>query len=394
MPPTTMDHVRHLAETIGPRGSTTPEEEEAARYAAGVLREGGLEPVTEVFTSARSAWYPFALFAGAMLVGELLFWLIGQWGALIGLLLGLAAFICVLLELAFQPNPLSALLPMGRSQNVWVRIPPREETREQVVVLGHLDTHRTPLIFSTRRWTRLFGKVMPAGLLSALVLIALFAVDVFIQGLQWRLASLPFALVLLVLFLLIVQADLTPYGPGANDNASGAAIVLSLATRLKEQPLRRTAVWAVLTGCEEVGLYGADALVQTHRQDLGRPVWISIDEVGGRGAVPGYVVEQSWLLTDRSDPDLLTAADRVAGHHPELDARPMVVRGVYSDANVGGKYGYRLLPLGGKWLEPALSNWHRPTDVVANVDPEVLQRSETFAWELLQEIDRRASAKA
>ncbi len=32
---TAMDHVRTLAETIGPRGSTTAEEEAAARYAAG-----------------------------------------------------------------------------------------------------------------------------------------------------------------------------------------------------------------------------------------------------------------------------------------------------------------------------------------------------------------------
>ena len=31
---TTMDHVRHLAQAIGPRGSTTPQEAEAARYAA------------------------------------------------------------------------------------------------------------------------------------------------------------------------------------------------------------------------------------------------------------------------------------------------------------------------------------------------------------------------
>jgi hypothetical protein len=32
-----MDHVRYLAESIGPRGSTTPNEAEAARYAAEIL---------------------------------------------------------------------------------------------------------------------------------------------------------------------------------------------------------------------------------------------------------------------------------------------------------------------------------------------------------------------
>lgn len=37
-----MNHVRYLAETIGPRGSTTSLEAEAARYAAQMLRDSGL----------------------------------------------------------------------------------------------------------------------------------------------------------------------------------------------------------------------------------------------------------------------------------------------------------------------------------------------------------------
>lgn len=73
-----IDHIRHLAETIGPRGSTTPQEAEAARYAADVLRRLGLEPVTEPFTSARSAWYPYALFSGLALLAEVLFWAAGR----------------------------------------------------------------------------------------------------------------------------------------------------------------------------------------------------------------------------------------------------------------------------------------------------------------------------
>jgi hypothetical protein len=36
-PSTAMTHVRYLAETIGPRGSTTPKEAEAAAYARQVL---------------------------------------------------------------------------------------------------------------------------------------------------------------------------------------------------------------------------------------------------------------------------------------------------------------------------------------------------------------------
>ena len=76
----TMKHVRYLSETIGPRGSTTIQEAEAARYVAQVLQKAGLEPSSESFTSTRSAWTSYAPFSGLVLVGILLFWLGGRAG--------------------------------------------------------------------------------------------------------------------------------------------------------------------------------------------------------------------------------------------------------------------------------------------------------------------------
>ena len=133
-----MDHVRYLAETIGPRGSTTPQEEEAARYAAQVLREAGQDPVTETFRSAQSAWYPSALFCGLTLSAVIAFWIGGLRGALVALVLTLLAVASILLELAFRPNPLRWLLPRAKSQNVWVKFAPRDaagETRPQAAGL-------------------------------------------------------------------------------------------------------------------------------------------------------------------------------------------------------------------------------------------------------------------
>jgi len=315
-----MQHVRYLAETIGPRGSTTEKEAEAARYAGRVLREAGFEPVTEGFTSARSAWYPYALFSGLVLVGELFFWFGGQGGAPIALVLTVIAMVSVLLELAFRPNPLRWLLPKGHSQNVWVRVPPRQEPREQVVLLGHLDSHRTPLVFSTDGWTKLFSVLVPIGLVCVIILGILFAIGSVSAALIWRFVSLPFALVVLGLLLITLQADLTPYTAGANDNATGAGVVLSLATWLKQEPLAHTTVWAVLSGCEEVGCYGAEAFARAHKQELQNAVWMAIDSVGGAGASPSYLKRETFLLTVRSDPGLTALFERVAQRLPELDA--------------------------------------------------------------------------
>jgi hypothetical protein len=386
-----MDHIHHLSVRIGPRGSTTRQETEAAEYAASVLTAAGLESTTEPFVSARSAWYPSALFCALALGGELLFWLAPGRGAAGALILTVAAVVSVLLELAFRPNPLRWLLPTGLSQNTWARISPSDEVRERVVLLGHLDSHRTPVAFSTERWLEIFGLLVPAGLVCSLVLAVIFGVGTFALTPTLKWISLPFALVLFAVLCVTLQADLTPYTAGANDNASGAAVVLDLAMRLKAQPLAHTAVWAVLSGCEEVGCYGAAAFARGHIGELGRPAWITLDTVGGSGAGPAYLTRETFLLTAKSDPELLELAERVATRHPEFDAYAHSFKGAYTEGAIGAKHGFRILTLVDHRRDGVLPEWHRPTDVIENVDPGTVERTELFVWELLQELDREAA---
>lgn len=391
---TAMNHVHYLSNTIGPRGSTTSQEREAARYAEKTLRQAGLEPITESFISARSAWYPYVLFSGLVLASQMLFWIGGRGGAIVAVALTSFAIVSVLLELAFRPNPLRWLLPKGRSQNVWVRLQPKDEVREQVVLLGHLDTHRTPLTFSTDKWVKLFNMLVPAALVSTVLIVILFAIGITAPGWLWRLASIPFALVVLGVFLLTLQADFSPYTVGANDNATGVEIALNIAQRLKDKPLEHTLVWVVLSGCEEVSCYGADAFARAHRDELGNAAWIALDAVGGIGAPTTYLTRETFLLTSRSDPSLVALADHIAECHPELNARSHVFKGAYTEGAIGCKYGFRVLTLIGHRRDGILPEWHRPTDTAENVDSAVVKRTETFTWKLLQEIDREAKNKA
>jgi hypothetical protein len=210
--------------------------------------------------------------------------------------------------------------------------------------------------------------------------------------LKW--ISVPCALVLLAVLGITLQADLTPYTAGANDNASGAAVVLDLAVRLKRQPLAHTAVWAVLSGCEEVGCYGAAAFARGHKGELGRPAWIALDSVGGAGAGPAYLTQENFLLTAKSDPELLELAERVATRLPELDAYAHRFKGAYTEGAIGSQHGFRVLTLVGHRRDGVLPEWHRPTDVMENVDPDTVERTELFLWELLQELDREAARSA
>jgi hypothetical protein len=229
---------------------------------------------------------------------------------------------------------------------------------------------------------------VPVGLLSTVVLIVLFMIGIFAGGSLWRLLSLPFASVLCGLLLITLQADRTPYTEGANDNATGAAVVLSIAERLAREPLDNTAVWALLSGCEEVGCYGADAFARAHQGELEDAAWIALDGVGSSGGRTVYLERETFLLTARSDPGLIALAERVASRRPDLDVGAGVfAAGGYTEGSIGAVYGLRVLTLA-SLREGALAEWHRPTDVVANVDPDVVERTETFLWELLHEMDR------
>lgn len=380
-----IDHVRHLAETIGPRGSTTAAEAQAADYAEAVLSGAGLQPITESFRSPRSAWLPYALFSALMLMAVALH-LVGQEFA--SLLLVLFSVSSALLELSFRANPLRWLLPTGQSQNVSSRIRPKASSRRQVLLLGHLDSHRTPLVFSSPGWLKVFRVLVPLGLAASFGLLLLIAARFFDPEPLWRNLSLAPAVVFLLNLAITVQADLTPYSHGANDNASGAGVVLSLAERLAADPLPNTETWVVLTGCEEVGCHGAEAFARKHAADLEGAVWLTIDAVGGGRTRLTLISKETFLLPVPSDPQLLQLGEEVAADHPELGAQLRGFAGAYTESVMGAKYGHPVLTFIAVGAEGLPPEWHRTTDVVQRIDESALARCEAFVWEMLQRLDR------
>jgi hypothetical protein len=382
--------VRYLAETVGPRGSTTPKEAEAAAYAKQVLEGLGLAPKVETFTSAKSAWWPYVLVTGVALIAEGVFLIGGRVGAIIAALLAAGMLISTILELSFNPNPLRWALPKGQSQNVWAVVPAAGQIKHRVVLMGHLDTHRTPLVFSSQRWVALFNLLIPLGLLGIVLNGILYGIGAVSDDSLWRIVSLVPSALILGIFALTLQADFSPYTAGANDNATGVGAVLSLAARLKREPLRRTEVWLVCSGCEEVACYGAADFVRRHRAELADGYFIVLDTIGGPGAGPCYTASETFLLTAKSDGGLIKLAEAIAARRPELDAYSRAFHGAYTEQSLSIKVGLKSLAFVNVRRDGVLPNWHQPSDVFANVDPDVLDRTETFVWELLQEIDSAA----
>ncbi len=167
-----LKHVRVLAVDIGPRPSTYAGERRAAEYALAVLTRAGLvTPHLEGFTSGRSTYRPYTWAFVAGLLGHALAGL----GPLPNPLLegegtshtltsqvrvreGVAAVLNALGAWAFfreatLRDPWGRRLSLrGPSHNVVGLVKPRGEVRRRVVLFGHLDTHRTPVFYSSARW--------------------------------------------------------------------------------------------------------------------------------------------------------------------------------------------------------------------------------------------------
>lgn len=380
-------HIDHLARGIGPRGSTTAGEAAAAEYVRETFLRAGLEPSVERFRSAVSAWWPFAFASALVLVAFAVYPLAGRVSAGVALAVAAIAVSAAAREIHLRDNPLRLPLPRRESRNVWAAVPAGGETQHRIVIVGHLDSHRTPLLFRSLGWQRLMHVLVPAGFVAMAALVVLFAVGVFIQTHTIYVISFVPAVVVIPLLLFTLQADLTPYTPGANDNASGAALLLILAESLAREPLPDTEVWLVATGCEEVGCYGAVTFFRRHLAELRDTAVLVVDTVGGAGSGPCYLLSEGMVLPHEYDPGLLSLADAIAADRPELGAYSRRMTEAYTEGLPAIQASLRALTLCGFTPDGELPNWHQTTDTVDNIDRQVLARNYAFIQELLVRID-------
>lgn len=405
----TLDTLRALAEDIGPRGSGTDEERKAAEYLAGRLEALGLSPETQRFRSALSAYHPCALAAGVTLLAVFLLWQPQPVGAVAAVVLSALALASLLLELAFRPNLLRWLLPIGDSQNIYARIAPSGEARQSLVVVAHYDTGRAPRMVRSAGGLRLFGLLVPLSVGSIAAVAALSLAGVFAPiglrpgtgagafegfSLALRYASLVPGVIALAILALMIQADRAPFAAGGVDNAAGAAVALSLAERLTTEPLTGTEVIVAFTGCAEVGAYGADALLATLTAERADRMLFVIDRIGGNGCDPTVIAGERALRVAPSDPALVAIATRTLAANPELGGRVRSLANARGELSLGVHRGLRSIALGAMTPAGRAPNLPQLGGTPAGVDPDALSRVEETAWRLLRAFDGVEAAAA
>ncbi len=266
-----LERVRYLSEEIGPRGPTGEGERKSAEYARSEFAKFGLTPVWETFKSARSIFQPHLIGSIGMLIAFIIYPLGGTTTAVIAALLSILVLATELLELGFQNNLYRLILPKGESQNVHAVIPPAGEHTSDLVIVGHLDSQRTPFIFRSPKHVKFYDNFVTLVFITFIIQVLVYSLSIFFP-LSWAwYATIPTAICAVLLAAICIEADSTPFTAGANDNATAAGMVLTLAEQFAKKPLEHTRVWAVCTGCEEVQHYGMIDFYRRHLADLKSP---------------------------------------------------------------------------------------------------------------------------
>jgi Peptidase family M28 len=324
------------------RGSATPGERRSAEWVAERLREQGARDVRlEEFGYQRTfAHAQAAHFA----VGAL---------AALGRrrLLAAAALVSFELEYSGRRQWLRGVLPRETGVNVVGRLPAVGTRQRTLVLVAHHDAARTGAMWDPRM-SRLGDRAAAStGKRASLALLPEAALVAAALGAR----KLPAAVLGLALALVLDQAR-SPVVPGANDNASGVAGVLELVGRLGARPAGLEVI-ALFCGCEESGMGGMAAWLESEELDPASTLVLGLDTIGS--GEPIVLEAEGGLWPVRYREQDVAAAERAGLRRWRL--------GAWTDPVLAALRGLPALSILSV-RDGGFPNYHLPTDVPANVD--------------------------
>jgi hypothetical protein len=391
-----MELIRDLCSIEG-RGPGTDAERRAARLLAerlsGLGRKAELEPT---FVHPQYALV-FTLHAAVAIAGSVA--AIAE--PAIGFALVLLAAASAYLDLNTRLYLLRSLFFRRASQNV-VSPGQKPEAPDRLILVAHYDAARTGYVFS--RGTKLAKRLSERGRLALgpfriffwggiVPLLPILGAQMAGVDAQWlsALQAIP-TILLIVAGFLMIDIALSKIVPGAYDNASGVAAVLSAAEELDSEPLENLDVWVVLPGSEESLCEGMRSFVRDHRGELDpeRTVFLNVDSVS-HGEIT-YEVSEGAVVSYPLDAELVELAEAL-GEDPRFNARALRYP-LLDDALPARLRGLRAITI--RTTEDGLpAPWyHTEADTPDRVDSAALTRATEFVVGLSRLVDRELGRRA
>jgi hypothetical protein len=388
-----MELIRELCSIEG-RGPGTDAERRAANMLGGRLRAIGRDVHLEPTYVHPQYALVHALHAAVAIAGSVL----ATVEPAIGFGLVLLAATSMYLDLNTRFYLARSLFFRRASQNV-VSPGRRPDAPLRLVLVAHYDAARSGYVFGERglrlarrlseRGRLLLGpwRLIFWGGMAPLLAILGARMAGFEPGWISILQLFPTVLLILTVFLLLDIA-LSAIVPGAYDNASGVAAVLSAAQRLQDEPPENLDLWVLLTGAEECLDEGMRSFLRENRKQLDpkRTVFVNVDSVS-YGSVH-YIVSEGPVVSARMDPTLIELCEALSAD-PAYPATP-VRSPVSTDALPVAIRRRRAITITGltDGLPPP---WYRAhDDTPERVVGPALTRATDFAVGLARLIDREA----
>jgi len=378
------------------RRAGTDAERRAANYLADTLRGAGRR--ADVEPTYVHPQYPL-VHAAHCLLG-----IAGSLASLalppLGFALVLVAALSMYLDLNTRLYLVRRLFFRRASQNV-VSPGGRPDAPARLVLCAHYDAAQGGRLFDPRtvgRAARLQARLpFPIGPFR----IVFWALASLIPILGARMAGIDAGwlsviqllptLVLIVATFLLVDISLSPAVPGANDNASGVATVLSLAAALDRDPPENLDVWVVLAGAGWSLHEGMRSFLVRHRKRLASeaPYVVCVDTVG-LGDVR-FETAAGWVVTYPMDRRLVELCEAVAAADRDGDgsfrARPLRL-GVADDSIAARARRYPATTITCAGELDIVPGIHTGADVPDRIDPAALERAHGFTLQLARQLDR------
>ena len=376
-----------------PRMMGTPAEEETREFLIEKLESAGLSPFTEDIK-----WSNAFVVARKVLVLLLIPWLAvfivslrieGIAGAILSILTPLLALIFLILAgRAVISDKFSYLGAMATGKNVISDLGPSTgKTPERTIYFtAHTDSVGSSLpklnMVLTIGGLLLFLIVMLGTLIVGIISLAgVERIRELAEPIILAVAGVNSVLIIGGLFAKRINSS-----PGAIDNGSGTAVLLSLAENFKKEPLQNTALRFIFCTAEEWGLYGSKGYVKSHQEELkegvDRDLVINVDMVGSELAYvekAGLIVKKplnnrlNELISETAEEAGITArgfSTPFAGNSDHAPFRKMKMETAFFLSKKDTK------------------KIHKPLDTIENVNPDKLEDAVNLITAVVRKLDR------
>jgi len=379
--PDSVDLLRELSQVAAHRGMGTPNERIAAQWLAARLRALGYEVAEQPFRTTRDNLYllPAQLFVCAIAAVSVALATAPWWPAGALLAYGIAMAVA---ETSGHAIDLTTM-PRFPSQNVLTK--PVRPAARTFFITAHYDTQRGSFLFHPKfvDYLPLFFNICYASVFVAIAGVALKAARFAAAGYVLWTALILCACACAVYLAAEIGGR---YTPGANDNGTGVAMALWLASEYARRPGEfppNCELRFLFTGSEEAGCRGMKAFLKSQGKQLDprRVYFVNLDNLGT--GMLTYLSGEGMLFYRRAGDTLLDIARAMR----ENATRPVQEQAnllLPTDALPPAALGFEAISFLGKDAAGRMGNYHWHTDTFGNVDAAFMRFQQQFFAEFVK----------